>query len=212
MTTLNERNFAALCKLFPRFEGAACERGGDYHERAESAGFMPLSLEKIWNDNPYWAARFSLMHFYTQNGDLMRDPDIEFVVIGRAIYAASYRQDGLGIMREFMPNSPEGFRADQFLAQWFRNIAAQGFKGAPIDPAPTASNAPEEMTDDELLAALDAPAIKTPAEIYADAGKILGTPKATRKPKAAKPADAAADTAAAFRARFQARMAERSAR
>jgi hypothetical protein len=43
----------------------------------------------------------SVAHYYEQNGDLMRDPDVVFVIgTDEHVYPISYRQDGLGIDQE----------------------------------------------------------------------------------------------------------------
>ena len=56
-------------------------------------GFDDLVLETI-GENEY-----SIAHYYTQNGDRMRDPEITFMLddTQRCIYALSYTQDNMGI-------------------------------------------------------------------------------------------------------------------
>lgn len=50
--------------------------------------YMPVSVERLWKD------KYSVTHYYEMNGDLMRDPDMEFVRHGDRIYPVYFRQDG----------------------------------------------------------------------------------------------------------------------
>lgn len=42
-------------------------------------GFMPVSVEKLFHI-PTFDEHFVISHTYEQNGDLMRDPEMEFVI------------------------------------------------------------------------------------------------------------------------------------
>jgi hypothetical protein len=179
--------------------------------------------------------RFSLMHTYEQNGDLMRDPDVEFVVINGGIYSTFYRQDGLGIARELKPNSKAAADCDRFLATWLKNIKDQGF--GPATPPDDAPDSPP-LSDDELAAELagieetapkdisgifpgfqtvevadlikaaKAPKVETPAQMYRRAGRILGKAK-VRAPEP-QTAPIVTPAFAEFRARHAQRIAARA--
>jgi hypothetical protein len=81
--------------------------------------------------------RFSVAHYYEQNGDLMADPEVVFWRRHGRYYPCEYKQDGLGLYQElieFDPNDyarPVSFRpraqADcaSFCATWMRNIKHQ---------------------------------------------------------------------------------------
>jgi hypothetical protein len=79
---------------------------------------------------------FSIAHYYEQNGDLMKDPDMTF--LRRAdgeYYPLSYQQDGLGIYQDAIAwddqGDIKGFRAKMqadmvsFANGWMENIKDQ---------------------------------------------------------------------------------------
>lgn len=111
--------YRKLQKLAPElFEGTYT------YMKFKQDGFDDLVLETI-GENEY-----SIAHYYTQNGDRMRDPEITFMLddTQRCIYALSYTQDNMGIYYE------TGDRTEQqiedlmgFFNQWMTNIKEQGF-------------------------------------------------------------------------------------
>jgi hypothetical protein len=76
-------------------------------------------------------------HYYEQNGDLMADPEMTFLVsaVDGRVYPLSYRQDGLGIYRESVKFNEAGqidghYPREQrdeatFSGQWMKNIKFQ---------------------------------------------------------------------------------------
>src|SRR5258708_6615162 len=50
-------------------------KADESHLRLESEGYMPLVIKKIGKN------RVSVAHYYTQQGDAMRDPEVCFVII-----------------------------------------------------------------------------------------------------------------------------------
>jgi len=100
-------------------------------------GFMPLSIERI-GTGPRGGILISVMHWYEQNGDLMRDPDVEIEIrpdTGEWL-PLSYRQDSAGLLQEAqididgeLMRTSERFVKDiqRFLKLWDRNIGEQGF-------------------------------------------------------------------------------------
>lgn len=87
-------------------------------------GFDDLVLEKIGEDE------YSIAHYYTQNGDLMRDPEITFLLdaADRSVYLLSYTQDNMGIYYETSDRTEEQIEdLRQFFDQWLTNIKNQGF-------------------------------------------------------------------------------------
>ncbi len=53
---------------------------------------MAVHVEKLYLTEQ--GARYSVAHYFKQNGDLMRDPDMEFMKIGDDYYPVYFRQDG----------------------------------------------------------------------------------------------------------------------
>jgi uncharacterized protein YqiB (DUF1249 family) len=99
---------------------------GNY-KRFESDGFMDLVVERISLDE------ISLAHYYEQDGDLMRDPEMTVRVYpGKAVEALTYQQDNLGIYQEVYPEPGKYVplykkELNEFLRIWLNNLKQQGF-------------------------------------------------------------------------------------
>ncbi|MFY0256466.1 DUF6908 domain-containing protein [Chitinophaga sp. 30R24] len=126
------------------------EKMGDKEQiRIESGGFMPLSMEIINKDiaTPVGESTlYSVCHYYELNSDLMRDPEMCFVVVDLRtepkdykhlyIFPQLYRQDDMGIYQECvniennkMVSFIPGWQHQhcQFANIWLNNIRRQGF-------------------------------------------------------------------------------------
>jgi hypothetical protein len=79
---------------------------------------------------------YSVAHYYEQNGDLMKDPDMTFLRgADGEYYPLSYQQDGLGIYQDAIEwddqGDIKGFRAKMqadmvsFADEWMKNIKDQ---------------------------------------------------------------------------------------
>ena len=111
--------YRKLRKLAPElFEGTYT------YMKFKQDGFDDLVLETI-GENEY-----SIAHYYTQNGDRMRDPEITFMLddTKRCIYALSYTQDNMGIYYETGDRTEKQMEDLMgFFDQWMANIKEQGF-------------------------------------------------------------------------------------
>src|SRR5437763_9367164 len=106
------------------------------HVRLEAPGFMPLVIEAI-GTGPRGLPAVSVAHYYEQNGDLMRDPEMVFEAgPGRELLPVSYQQDNLGIYQEAALQDDQGGvmvrprltkELARFARQWDRNLKDQGF-------------------------------------------------------------------------------------
>ena len=68
------------------------------HDWFVTASYMDVVVEHIGDCN--LGPMFSIAHYYEQNGDLMRDPEMCFIKGGDGeYYPYYYRIDGLGIER-----------------------------------------------------------------------------------------------------------------
>ena len=110
-------------------------------DESGSKSIMALHIEKIGSNK--YGDLYSFAHYYEQNGDLMRDPDIVMLrsinpdaLTGKhQFFPTSYRQDGLGMDREYVIFNEDGNgwkiakrqQADlaAFCGQWSRNIMNQ---------------------------------------------------------------------------------------
>jgi hypothetical protein len=113
---------------------------GDHRKinnNGEGSSIMAVCVEAV-GTTPQGALIVSIAHYYEQNGDLMADPEITFVV-GRDdyVFPVSYKQDGLGIDREYVRwedgkvfwNLKAQNDLAGFCTTWMRNIKDQQFGG-----------------------------------------------------------------------------------
>ncbi len=110
---------------------------GDHRKVQQSREFMPVSVEVV-GTRPQGALIVSIAHYYEQNGDLMADPEVTFVVVrDDYVYPITFRQDNLGINREYVRWEGEreycnlGMQNDlaSFGNQWMENIKQQQYCG-----------------------------------------------------------------------------------
>jgi hypothetical protein len=122
-------------------------------------GFMPLSVESI-GKGPRGGLLLSIMHHFTQHGDLMRDPDlvVEVIVPSGEWLPVSYQQDSVGLYQEAVRVEETGLIvrsrlvADlkRFMEQWDRNLGEQGFvEDARLSPRQGEEPSPPPATDDD---------------------------------------------------------------
>ncbi len=122
-TDAAHRNYRTFSQLFPKIVS------GEYrYLRLEFQGFEPLSVEWVGEE------QVSIMHTFTQNGDLMRDPEMVLALDSEkgTAQAISYELSSLEIYQEV--STEKGGNAklqkdlNSFLSDWLRNIEHQGYK------------------------------------------------------------------------------------
>ena len=140
MKALNQNSTKIFCALLDRLDG-------NQHLKIENQPFMPLTIERI--GKIYWenGILISLCHYYVQNGDMMQDPEMCFIVVDQrefdmaafekvTIVPYLYQQAGLGIYEESMTfknnvvdycNNELQLQQVIFANQWLQNIRLQGF-------------------------------------------------------------------------------------
>lgn len=108
--------------------------------RITISGYMPLSVEEIGSSGDGYRL-VSLCHYGEQNGDLMRDCDLVFMVIdlpgGAVAEPVSFRNDYLGITQEVYRYDEAGRRTHvvsslkqelkEFARDWLATLREQGF-------------------------------------------------------------------------------------
>jgi hypothetical protein len=94
-----------------------------------STSFMPLHVEVIGRHGR-WPI-FSLAHYYEQNGDLVCDPDVTFLLADQ-VYPLTFEQGGVvhQVAVQFKNgaihlNEPLQAQITEFCNQWLRNVAEQ---------------------------------------------------------------------------------------
>jgi hypothetical protein len=98
---------------------------------------MPVSVEAV-GTTPQGALIVSVAHYYEQNGDLMADPEVTFVVTrAEYVFPISFRQDNLGIDQKYVRwegakvywNLAKQNDLAAFCNQWMENIQYQQYGG-----------------------------------------------------------------------------------
>lgn len=131
--TIYNQNYKSLKALF----------GNDIHNfpeylRFESEGFMPLTFDRISRTQN--AVQYAMTHWYSQNGDLIQDPEMLIEIRRETVEALSithappfnrlipvYNAD----RTLYSPRQKKEQNA--FLKTWLQNIKDQGFKRVVID-------------------------------------------------------------------------------
>ena len=108
------------------------------YAKFKADGYMDLTIEKIWENDPEGNPVYSICHYSEQNGDAMRYPEMTFGVdwTAKTILPLSYRNDFayvninyfvyrhgnlLGYHKHWLHDG------DNFLWTWCKNIVDQGF-------------------------------------------------------------------------------------
>lgn len=124
------------------FEQIIAQLDGKNHIRIDNTegAYMPVVVEFLYNDDLQGhlpnGKRYSIAHYYTCNGDAMRDPDIEFIYDGENVYPVYFMQDGGFSIRDdvFSYNNDGTIRGyfksrandiKDFCNMWMMNIKEQ---------------------------------------------------------------------------------------
>ncbi len=104
--------------------------------RSRAAGFMDVIVERLEHldnsrNNP--GVAFSMAHYYEQNGDLMADPEMTFIVYPefKTLEALTFQMAHPPIYQEIYPEpgmvAPKlKTELNHFLAGWLKNLDLQG--------------------------------------------------------------------------------------
>lgn len=113
-------NFILLNKIAPLIVSGESE----YMHFVAGEHMMPLSIEVI-EDNV-----IAMSHYYEQNGDMMADPDMEFMLDSEKeiLNARTFQQDNMGVYQKVETNGSEVIDVEleselnDFTNQWLNNI------------------------------------------------------------------------------------------
>lgn len=142
MEKLNENATSIFCRLLKKLRDAK-------YLKLLSEGFMPLVIEKL-EDNvvtPLGVGfTLSLCHYYVENGDLMRDPEMVFIIVDNRhqeeriqdvhIFPKLFQLDNIGLYEESIHIETGQIKLIQkkwqnehcsFANFWLNNILQQGF-------------------------------------------------------------------------------------
>ncbi len=107
------------------------ENAGEHKTFDNKPGFMPLHVEKLYTVDV--GSVYSFAHYYKLNGDMMKDPDMEFIVTKAGqIFPKMFQMDAPPIYEEsIFYNEKWKVRPAlqkqhvSFANMWFTNIKAQ---------------------------------------------------------------------------------------
>lgn len=111
--------------------------------------YMPVSVDFVWwNDH---GKIIAVAHNYIQNGDVMADPDMTFLVTEeQEIYPMTFQQDNLALYQQAIEaHDGESLQYDKklqadltsFANQWMQNIKDQ--QDLKLEPAPNLKPGPK---------------------------------------------------------------------
>ena len=107
-------------------------RGVDYDnpkKLSNGNGFMPVSIEQTGDTKQ--GKIYSIAHYYEQNGDLVTDPDMTFLLTNGCVMPLTFEQGGLGIYQVAVDLDTNKYSARvlsdlvKFANMWMRNIKQQ---------------------------------------------------------------------------------------
>ena len=89
-----------------------------------TTGYMDLVMEDIGD------GKIAMSHYYEQNGDLMADPDMTFIVDkdNKYLIGDSFQQDNLSYYEEANDNPVIINDFNSFTSDWLRNIKEAKYK------------------------------------------------------------------------------------
>lgn len=96
--------------------------GENLHLRIENGLYMPLVIE-------VFKGTISVAHYFTQNGDAMRDPEIVFDP--GTWYAVEITQDPIGRYQK-LPKGKYSPGIESLARMWAKNLRNQGFTGTDV--------------------------------------------------------------------------------
>lgn len=142
MKKINQQATKIFCKLLDKLAIQT-------YMKFTSDGFMPLVMEQVGDviTTPWDKAQlYSLAHHYEQSGDLMRDPEMVFIVVDNrkeakdyefiGVYPQMFQQDSIGLYEEsvnIVNNNVTTYKPQwqagqvSFANQWLKNLQQQGF-------------------------------------------------------------------------------------
>lgn len=115
---IENSNYNKLCRLYPDIMN-----GSHVSEVYGAQGFDDLVIDR-------YGTQLIMSHNYVQNGDIMYDPRIDFVIDdeNRSVTPVSYENSGLGVYDEYTEGSAGQKDCSSFVKTWLNNIEQQPYK------------------------------------------------------------------------------------
>lgn len=99
------------------------------YKRLKADGYMDLSIDRLYTNADGSAVQFAMAHNGELNGDVMADPDMEFVFNFAEepyVVAQHYQNDYAGVFSSVERGNTTQTRLDDFLNLWLQNLIEQG--------------------------------------------------------------------------------------
>ena len=168
--TVAQRNYRAVMELAPEV------LRGETESKSFEAGqsFMPLTVEAIGEN------RIAISHYYTQNGDSLADPDMEFVFDHeeKTLNARTFQQDNLNhfdrVVTDGIVDEALESELNDFASQWFKNIREQGYTPIKGEKQLSESDLIQEQEDTPEKASSEQADLAPAWEKKKPAGRIRG--------------------------------------
>ena len=136
MKSLNSKATMIIQKLYEAMSNPMYRQDGDgdYAKIANNPALMPVVVEKVGHLTGYGEI-ISIAHYGKQNGDLMADPEMTFVIVNGEYFPISFKNDYVGLYQEVFSYNEEGepeaidkklqSNLTTFANQWMRSIQEQ---------------------------------------------------------------------------------------
>jgi len=126
-----------VSEIIRKFGGLEALKNDNFYIRLEKPAYMRLVIELVGEGPINGDPLISVAHYYEQNGDPMRDPEIVFEVGDdlRSWTPIEYQQDSLGVYHRAVFMDEGGLKINpkllgsltSFARTWDKNIREQGF-------------------------------------------------------------------------------------
>ena len=109
MKSLNSKATMIIQKLYEAMSNPQYmqDEDGDYAKIQNSPALMPVIVEKVGSLAGYGEI-ISIAHYGEQNGDLMADPEMTFIIVDGEYFPISFRNDYVGLYQEVFSYNEEG--------------------------------------------------------------------------------------------------------
>ncbi len=109
MKSLNSKATQIIQKLYgsmsdPKYRQ---DEDGNYAKIANNPNLMPVVVEKVGHLTGYGEI-ISIAHYGEQNGDLMADPEMTFVIVDGEYFPITFRNDYVALYQEVFDYNEDG--------------------------------------------------------------------------------------------------------
>ena len=109
MKSLNRKTTQIIQKLYDAMSDSKYmqDEEGNYAKIANNPRFMAVVIEKVGSLAGYGEV-ISIAHYGEQNGDLMADPEMTFVIVDGEYFPITFRNDYVALYQEVFDYNEDG--------------------------------------------------------------------------------------------------------